>query len=72
MGSTRQRPVSLNDISDLSLTHDDDHDNDYDNDEDDTARIDKRHSNRSSSENAMALQRVKSLAQRNRMVSIFF
>lgn len=46
---------------------DDEHDND--NDEDNTARLDRRRSLKDASENLMALQRVKSLTQRNRMVS---
>lgn len=49
----------------------DDFDNDYDNDdgEDNTARLDlRRQSLNSSNDNVEALQRVKSLAQRNRMV----
>jgi hypothetical protein len=49
---------------------DDDDDNDNDNDEDNTARIDRRHSLKSPSENVLALQRVQSLTQRNRMVSL--
>ncbi|KAG7445621.1 uncharacterized protein BT62DRAFT_932779 [Guyanagaster necrorhizus] len=48
---------------------DDDYDNDNDNndDEDNTARLNGRHSSISSSENVQALERVKSLTQRNRM-----
>ncbi|KAK0504374.1 hypothetical protein EDD18DRAFT_1133337 [Armillaria luteobubalina] len=48
---------------------DDDYDNDHDNndDEDHTARLSRRQSSISSSENVQALERVKSLTQRNRM-----
>ncbi|KAK0202119.1 hypothetical protein DFS33DRAFT_1489916 [Desarmillaria ectypa] len=48
---------------------DDDYDNDHDNndDENNTARLSRRHSSISSSENVQALERVKSLTQRNRM-----
>ncbi|KAK0462051.1 uncharacterized protein EV420DRAFT_1746320 [Desarmillaria tabescens] len=48
---------------------DDDYDNDHDNndDEDNTARLSRRQSSISSSENVQALERVKSLTQRNRM-----
>ena len=51
---------------------DDDNDNDNDNDEDNTARLVGRRSmqDQSTSENLQALQRVKSLTQRNRMVSM--
>lgn len=49
---------------------DNDNDNDNDNDEDNTARLDRRHSLKTASENVIALQRVKSLTQRNRMVSV--
>lgn len=61
----------------LALDHGDDGDddeddveNDNENDEDNTARLDRMQSQKSSSENVLALQRVKSLTQRNRMVSI--
>lgn len=49
-----------------------DDDNDNDNDEDNTARLDGRRflQNQGTSENLQALQRVKNLTQRNRMVSI--
>ncbi|KAF9222950.1 hypothetical protein BS17DRAFT_782867 [Gyrodon lividus] len=46
---------------------DEDDENDHANEEDNTARLDHRHSNMSPSENVAALQRVKSLAQRNRV-----
>ena len=56
---------------------DDDYDNDNDSnlDGDDTARLDRRllggaDNAKSSSENVLALQRVRSLAQRNKMVSL--
>ncbi len=51
---------------------DDDYDNDHDNndDEDNTARLIRRQSSISSSENVQALERVKSLTQRNRMVRL--
>lgn len=51
---------------------DDDNENENDNDEDNTARLDRRRSLQSqgTSENLQALQRVKSLTQRNRMVSM--
>ncbi|KII90711.1 hypothetical protein PLICRDRAFT_542275 [Plicaturopsis crispa FD-325 SS-3] len=50
--------------------YDDDDENGFDNEneEDNTARIERRRSLRSPSENVLALQRVKSLTQRNRMV----
>lgn len=48
---------------------DDDNDNDNDDGEDNTARLDRRRASKSPSENSLALQRVKSLTQRNRMVS---
>lgn len=51
------------------MSDDDEHDNDFDDGEDNTAKMDKRRSLKGSNENTMALQRVKSLAQRNRMVS---
>lgn len=62
-GSTG-RPVDPDD--------DDDYDNDHDNndDEDNTARLIRRQSSISSSENVQALERVKSLTQRNRMVRL--
>ena len=47
---------------------DEDDDNDNDNDEDHTARLNRQTSTRGASESA--LQRVKSLAQRNKMVSL--
>lgn len=40
-----------------------------DNEEDNTAKLDRRRSLKTSSENVLALQRVKSLTQRNRLVS---
>jgi hypothetical protein len=40
-------------------------------DEDDTARFDARRNSRGQSENVLALQRVKSLTQRNRMVRLY-
>lgn len=54
---------------------DDDHDNDNnDNDEDNTARLNRishfRNGDGNGNENDLALQRVKSLTQRNRMVRI--
>ena len=49
---------------------DDDNDNDLEGD--DTERLDRRHSVKSSSENVLALQRVKSLTERNRMVRRLF
>lgn len=48
---------------------DEDDDNDHAGEEDVTARLDRRLGTKSPSENIAALQRVKSLAQRNRMVS---
>lgn len=45
---------------------DNEHDNDYD--EDNTARLDRRNSLKAANENTLALQRVKSLTQRNRVV----
>lgn len=48
---------------------DEENDHDNDNDEDSTARLDRRRSLKGSSENTEALLRVKSLTQRNRMVS---
>lgn len=49
---------------------DDDDENDHAGEEDNTARLDLRIGAKSPSENIAALQRVKSLAQRNRMVSL--
>ena len=49
---------------------DDDDENDHAGEEDNTARLDRRFGAKSPSENNAALQRVKSLAQRNRMVSL--
>ena len=49
-----------------ALTHDDDDDDD--NEEDNTARLDRRHS---LNENMQALERVKSLAHRNRIASSY-
>jgi hypothetical protein len=57
-----------------SKTHnsnDEENDNDTRDDEDDTARLDIRKQTKSPSENVLALQRVKSLTQRNRMVNTF-
>jgi hypothetical protein len=48
---------------------DEENDHDNDNDEDSTARLDRRRSMKSTNENIEALQRVKSLTQRNRLVS---
>lgn len=48
---------------------DDENDNDNDDGEDNTERLDRRRSLKSPTENSLALQRVKSLTQRNRMVS---
>jgi hypothetical protein len=48
-----------------------DEEDDNDNDEDNTARLDRRRSLKGASENIEALQRVKSLTQRNRLVSAF-
>jgi hypothetical protein len=47
---------------------DDDNDNELEGD--DTERLDRRHTVKSSSENVLALQRVKSLTERNRMVRL--
>ena len=49
---------------------DEDDENDHAGEEDNTARLDHRIGVKSPSENIAALQRVKSLAQRNRMVSL--
>lgn len=82
-GSLRQRPPSYASLpmsnrnydtpstpSKSSRTFDDDDDeNDNSNEEDDTARLDRSHAMKSPNENLVALQRVKSLAERNRMVS---
>lgn len=46
-----------------------DDENENDNEEDNTARLDRRRSLKTPSENILALQRVKSLTQRNRLVS---
>jgi hypothetical protein len=61
------------DIKTRSTTNinEDDEDED-DNDEDNTARLDRRRSLKNASENVDALQRVKSLAHRNRMVRVIF
>ncbi|KAG2138599.1 uncharacterized protein EDB93DRAFT_1253304 [Suillus bovinus] len=53
--------------SSRNIDDDDDDENDYSNEEDDTARLDRSHAIKSPNENLMALQRVKSLAERNRM-----
>ncbi|EGN98596.1 hypothetical protein SERLA73DRAFT_161294 [Serpula lacrymans var. lacrymans S7.3] len=80
-GSLRQRPVSLSNMNMPSGNYDkfisstnsripleeEDDDEDIGNGEDDTARLDLRRSLKTSNENVMALQRVKSLTQRNRM-----
>jgi len=51
-------------------THSNNDDNDDDDDEDTTARLThgRRRTFQASTENAMALQRVRSLTERNRMV----
>lgn len=56
----------------IAENKEDDNDNDNDNDEDNTARLVGRRSiqDQSTSENLQAIQRVKSLTQRNRMVSM--
>jgi len=65
-----------NEINTRSTTNiqedDEDEDDDNDNDEDNTARIDRRRSLKGASQNIEALQRVKSLTHRNRMVSDIF
>ncbi|KAG2046586.1 hypothetical protein BDR06DRAFT_964945 [Suillus hirtellus] len=82
-GSLRQRPASyagsvnmthrnydtpsISEKSSRNIDDDDDDENDYSNEEDDTARLDRSHAIKSPNENLMALQRVKSLAERNRM-----
>ncbi|KAF7987021.1 hypothetical protein HWV62_125 [Athelia sp. TMB] len=61
-------PRSTTNLNEEQHTDDyDEHDNDLDDGEDNTARLDKRRSLKGLSENTLALQRVKSLAQRNRM-----
>ncbi|KIJ17565.1 hypothetical protein PAXINDRAFT_167568 [Paxillus involutus ATCC 200175] len=59
------RPTSLSKTSRPSSDEDDE--NDHANEEDNTARLDLRLAGQGPSENVAALQRVKSLAQRNRM-----
>lgn len=82
-GSLRQRPASYASSvnmphrnydtpstpakSSRNIDDDDDDENDYSNEEDDTARLDRSHALKSPNENLVALQRVKSLAERNRM-----
>ncbi|KAG1780693.1 hypothetical protein EV702DRAFT_1194166 [Suillus placidus] len=82
-GSLRQRPASYAGSVNMSdrnydtpstpakssrnIDDDDDDENDYSNEEDDTARLDRSHAIKSPNENLVALQRVKSLAERNRM-----
>ncbi|KAG2146263.1 hypothetical protein DEU56DRAFT_787211 [Suillus clintonianus] len=82
-GSLRQRPPSYASSATMSdrnydtpstpakssrnIDDDDDDENDYSNEEDDTARLDRSHAVKSPNENLVALQRVKSLAERNRM-----
>ncbi|KAG1858876.1 hypothetical protein F4604DRAFT_1793783 [Suillus subluteus] len=82
-GSLRQRPASYASSvnmthrnydtpttpskSSRNIDDDDDDENDYSNEEDDTARLDRSHAVKSPNENLVALQRVKSLAERNRM-----
>jgi len=56
----------------LTTNIQEDHEDDEienDNDEDNTARLDRRRSLKTPNENILALQRVKSLTQRNRLVS---
>ncbi|KAF5311565.1 hypothetical protein D9611_009505 [Ephemerocybe angulata] len=53
--------------NDYDDDYEEDNDNDNDADGDNTARLDRRHHVKSSSENVMAMQRVMSLTQRNRM-----
>jgi hypothetical protein len=52
--------------------NDDENENDTRDDEDDTARLDIQKHSKNPSENISALQRVKSLTQRNRMVGRWF
>lgn len=82
-GSLRQRPASYASSVNMShrnydtsstpakssrnIDDDDDDENDYSNEEDDTARLDRSHAVKNPNENLVALQRVKSLAERNRM-----
>lgn len=64
-----EKPISISKTS-ISLSDDEDDENDFANEEDDTARLDRRYATKNPSENDVALQRVRSLAQRNRMVCL--
>ncbi|KAH0826187.1 hypothetical protein J3R83DRAFT_5619 [Lanmaoa asiatica] len=63
---TYDKPMAISKTS-RPNSDDEDDENDYAGEEDNTARLDRRHGVKSPSENIAALQRVKSLAQRNRM-----
>jgi len=69
-GSHHTTPMGSREDTGVEGDFDDDHDNenDNDNDGDDTARLDRRLLGNGESENVLALQRVRSLAQRNRLV----
>lgn len=66
---TYDKPIAISKTS-RPNSDDEDDENDHAADEDITARLDRRLGTSSPSENIAALQRVKSLAQRNRMVSL--
>lgn len=61
-----------NNFSKTSRPNSDDEDVENDHEEDNTARLDLRIGVKNTSENVDAPQRVKSLAQRNRMVSLLY
>ncbi|OJA10862.1 hypothetical protein AZE42_06837, partial [Rhizopogon vesiculosus] len=81
-GSLRQRPASYASLTMSNRNYDtpstpsksfrtfddDDDENDNSNEEDDTARLDRSHAMKNPNENLVALQRVKSLTERSRMV----
>lgn len=66
---TYDKPIAISKTS-RPNSDDEDDENDHVGEEDITARLDRRIGAKSPSENTAALQRVKSLAQRNRMVSL--
>lgn len=66
---THEKPITTAKTS-RPNSDDEDDENDHAAEEDNTARLDRRIGVKGPSENIAALQRVKSLAQRNRMVSL--
>jgi DNA-directed RNA polymerase specialized sigma subunit len=70
--NVKTTPTSLTKSQSNGLVEEDEDENENDNDDDNTARLNRQQSHRSSTENVIALQRVRSLTQRNRMVSVVF